>query len=211
MAVDPRVIERIGQSLRDTRALAHASRTDQPSSAGQTGGAGQSAAAGRGAPVASILAQAATLYGAKRNEEETPPTGFDPAAATLFEALIEGAFLVANADGEFDADERAAFEQVVLAASGTTLGTSQLASLVAELERTLAEDGLEPRISSLAQTIGKADQQVEVLRVAALIAQVSGGVSEVELGVMRKLAAGFGLEASVVESSIAEAERVLGG
>jgi tellurite resistance protein len=199
MAVDQRVIERIGESLRDARALAQASPAEQASGAV------------RSAPVASILAQAATLYGAKPNEEQTPPTGFDPAAATLFEALIEGAFLVANADGEFDADERAAFEQVVLAASGSTLGTSLLASLVEHLESMLAEDGLDRRIGSLSQTIGKSDQQNEVLRVAALIAQVSGGVSEVELGVMRKLAVGFGLEPTVVESAIAEAERVLNG
>lgn len=211
MAVDPRVIERIGESLRDARALAQASRADEEGAAAPSGGAGPAAAGGRGAPVASILAQAATLYGAKPNEEETPPTGFDPAAATLFEALIEGAFLVANADGEFDADERAAFEQVVLAASGSKLGNAQLASLVEDLGAMLAEDGLDARVGTLARTIGKADLQREVLRVAALIAQVSGGVSEVELGVMRKLAEAFGLEASVVELSIAEAERVLGG
>ena len=205
MAVDPRVIERIGESLRDARALAQASAGEQPS------GAGRSAASGRVAPVTSILAQAATLYGAKPNEEQTPPTGFDPAAALLFEALIEGAFLVANADGDFDDEARAAFEQVVLAASGATLGPAQLAALVADLEDALAEDGLDQRITALSKTIAKAEQQGEVLRIAALIAQVSGGVSEVELGVMRKLAAGFGLEPSVVEQAIAEAERVLGG
>ena len=35
--------------------------------------------------------------------------GFDPLAVVLFEAIVEGAFLVANSDGVFDADERKIF------------------------------------------------------------------------------------------------------
>ena len=46
---------------------------------------------------------------------------------------------------------------------------------------------------------------------AALIAHVSGGVSEVELALMKKLAAGFGLEADAVERSITDAARVIAG
>jgi tellurite resistance protein len=199
MGVDPRVIERIGASLRDARAQAQAATSDA------------ARASARSAPVASILAQAATLYGAKPDEERTPPTGFDPAAAMLFEALIEGAFLVANADGEFDADERAAFEQVVLAASGERVTTSQLAALVAELGELLAQDGLGARIAKLTETITKSEQKDEVLRVAALIAQVSGGVSDDELGVMTKLAQGFGLDEAVVRRAIDAAEHVLRG
>src|SRR6478736_7566431 len=78
---------------------------------------------------ASILAQAATSYGARPIfDEATVPTGFDPAAAALFEATIEAAFLVANSDGVFDDDERAAFESVVTTACFDQVQAGQLSA-----------------------------------------------------------------------------------
>ncbi|HEY6728243.1 MAG TPA: hypothetical protein VI197_29740, partial [Polyangiaceae bacterium] len=72
---------------------------------------------------ASILTVAAASYGSRSQDDEvTQPTGFDPEAAALFEAVVEGAFLVAHADDDFDATERAAFQHVVLSAcSGKVL------------------------------------------------------------------------------------------
>src|SRR5690242_2629680 len=69
----------------------------------------------------SILMLAAASYGARPSDEATVPTGFDPAAAALFEVIVEGAYLVASADGVFDDDERALFERVVTAACGGTV------------------------------------------------------------------------------------------
>ena len=66
----------------------------------------------------SILSLAAASYGAKPAEESTIPTGFDPLAVVLFEAIVEGAYLVAAADGVVDAEERHVFERVVTAACG---------------------------------------------------------------------------------------------
>jgi hypothetical protein len=60
----------------------------------------------------SILKLAASSYGfGPAGEEITVPTGFDPQAAALFEAMVESAYLVATADGEFDAAERSTFER----------------------------------------------------------------------------------------------------
>ena len=55
---------------------------------------------------ASILSMAAASYGARPSEDATVPTGFDPLAVALFEAIVEGAYLVAAADGVVDAEER---------------------------------------------------------------------------------------------------------
>src|SRR5271165_2110300 len=63
----------------------------------------------------SILSLAAASYGARPSEDATVPTGFDPLAVALFESIVEGAYLVATADGVFDAEERRVFERVVLA------------------------------------------------------------------------------------------------
>src|SRR3954468_13785035 len=99
-----------------------------------------------GGVTASILAQAASSYGARPIiDEATVPTGFDPAAAALFEAVVEAAFLVANSDGVFDDDERAAFQSVVAEACNYLVQEDQLEALLADLSEQLAEDGIEKR------------------------------------------------------------------
>lgn len=197
MAVDQSLLERIAASLR----VARASLPPENSSRSAT----------QPREKDSILARAAELYASRPSEESTPPTGFDPAAAALFEALVEGAYLVAHADGEFDDEERAAFEQVVLAATNKQVAVSQLHALLADLNELYVEDGAERRIEVVTKTVSRTEQQHEVLRVAALIAQISGGVSDVERAAMEKLASGFGLDKQAVDVSIREAEGVLSG
>lgn len=159
----------------------------------------------------SILTTAGELYGTRpAMEDMTPPTGFDPAAAALFEALVEGAFLVANADGVFDDDEKRAFEAVVLNATKQQINPGQLAALLADLGEQLAEDGAEKRIACVAATIQKPEHQLEVLRVSALIGHISGGVSDVERDAMLQLARAFNRGEADVETAITEAKAALG-
>lgn len=158
----------------------------------------------------SLLTLSGEKYGSHQGEDDlTQPTGFDPQAAALFEAVVEGAYLVANADGDFDATERAAFEQVVLTACGGSVSESQLRALLADLEDLLAEDGPEKRARMVARTIGKPEQAREVLRVAALIARISEGVSEVERKTLDRLASEFHLPDGAVDAALAEVERAL--
>jgi len=159
---------------------------------------------------ASILTSAGELYGTRPVlDDATPPTGFDPAAAALFEALVEGAYLVANADGVFDDDERRAFEAVVLHATQKHIDPSQLSALLADLAEQLTEDGVDKRVQCVASTISKPEHQHEVLRVSALIAYISGGVSEVERNAMLLLAHAFHLGDAEVDTAIEEAKRAL--
>jgi len=158
----------------------------------------------------SILAQAATSYGARPIvDEATVPTGFDPAAAALFEAVVEAAFLVANSDGVFDDDERAAFQSVVAHACGDVVQISQLQALIADLCEQLAEDGIVKRTRMVARTITKPEHQLEVLRIAALMAHISGGVSDQERSVLEQLARDFGLTDEVVEEALKDSEGAL--
>lgn len=158
----------------------------------------------------SILSAAAGCYGLTADMEElTQPTGYDPDAARLFEAIIESAYVVAHADGEFDATEQAAFRNVVLLACAGRVAERQVASLLSDLAEQLAEDGLDKRIDLLGRAVRRPEQAREVLRVAALLAQVSGGVSEVERAVMFRIAAKLGLPDSAVEEVLLEARRAL--
>lgn len=159
---------------------------------------------------ASLLLRLARAYGAGEQPldgESTQPTGFNPHAAALFEAVIEGGFLVASADGSFDALERSAFIQVVEDACLGAVSDAQLAALLSDLADLLAEDGLERRLEVVAKTIRRPEHAEEVLRVAGLLAHVSAGISSVERGVITRLATQLGVGASRLDEilrSVAE-------
>ncbi len=166
-------------------------------------------AAAEGAKV-SLLAVAAGSYGFKSdNEDLTQPTGFDPEAARLFEAVVEGAYLVANADGDFDDTEQAAFQHVVVTACAGAVAERQVSALLADLHDQLEEDGMDKRIQMVARAVLREDHAREVLRVSSLLAHVSGGVSAVEREVLDKLAREFKLTPAAVEQAIEEAAHAL--
>jgi tellurite resistance protein len=152
----------------------------------------------------SILSLAAASYGSRPSGDATVPTGFDPLAVALFEAIVEGAYLVANADGVFDDEERRTFERVVVAACGETVAPAQIAALVADLGDQLEEDGADRRIEVIAQVVTKKEHARELLRVAALLAYVSEDVSDVEREVLGKLASRCGIEGGEVDAALAE-------
>jgi tellurite resistance protein len=158
----------------------------------------------------SILKISAASYGfAPTVDELTMPTGFDPRAAALFEAIVESAYLVAVADGEFDDSERSAFEHVVISACDGVVTERQMHGLIADLQDQLAEDGVDKRVKMVARTITKAEHAREALRISALLAHVSGGVSSIERDALQKLALAFGLEAGAVASAVTEVEEAL--
>lgn len=158
----------------------------------------------------SILAISGAQYGSHPADEDvTRPTGFDPQAAALFESVVESAYLVASADGEFDETERAAFEHVVLSACGGSVSQSQLRALLADLADLREEDGSDKRVKMVARSVVRPEQAREVLRVAALIALVSQGVSEVERRILDQLASEFRLDSRAVDTALEDARRAL--
>ncbi len=157
----------------------------------------------------SILTLAAASYGSRPTDESTVPTGFDPHAAALFESIVEGAYLVATADGVFDEEERRAFERIVTASCGGAVAQGHIADLIADLADQLSEDGLDTRLARLGEGLGRKEHAQEVIRIAALIAHVSDDVSEVERSVLEKLAAACKIEASEIDVALAEVKTAL--
>ena len=160
-------------------------------------------------PAGSILSLAAASYGSRPSGDATVPTGFDPLAVALFEAIVEGAYVVANADGVFDAEERRVFERVVVAACSGTVAPQQIAALVSDLGDQLQEDGADKRIDAIARSLTKKEHAREVLRIAALLAYVSEDVSPVEREVLVKLARRCGIDDGEVDTALAEARAAL--
>lgn len=157
----------------------------------------------------SILTLAAASYGSRPVDESTIPTGFDPFAAMLFESIVEGAYVVATADGVFDDEELRTFERIVMAACGEAISQTHISALVSDLADQLEEDGLDRRIERLAQGVQREEHALEVLRIAALIAKASDEVSDVERGVLTKLAAACRLDESAVERALADVDASL--
>jgi tellurite resistance protein len=158
----------------------------------------------------SILCLAATAYGSRPSGDATVPTGFDPLAVALFEAIVEGAYLVATADGVFDDDERRTFEKVVVTACGGTVAPQQIAALVNDLSDQLEEDGIDRRLEMIGRAVTRKDHAREVLRIAALLAYVSDDVSPIEREVLGKLARQVAIDAGEVDLALAEAREALG-
>ncbi len=161
-------------------------------------------------PEGSILALASAAYGAKPQEDATVPTGFDPMAVALFECIVEAAYLVAAADGVVDAQERQAFERVVTAACGGTVAPKHIGELVTELADQLSEDGMDTRILRVGKTVVRKSHAHEVLRIAALIAEANGHVSDVERDVLGRIAESMGLSRGDVEGALTDARAALG-
>ena len=162
-----------------------------------------------GAQDRSILTLAAASYGSRPTDESTVPTGFDPHAAALFESIVEGAYIVATADGVFDEEERRAFERIVTAACGGAVAQRHIVDLISDLADQLAEDGLDTRIQRLGEGILRREHAQEVIRIAALIAQCSEDVSAVERAVLEKLALACKLDVSEVDLAFADVAKSL--
>lgn len=158
-----------------------------------------------------VLALAAASYGAKPEPDSTPPTGFDPRAIVLFEAIIEGAFLVAAADGDFDEAERETFSRVLTAACGGAVPPRRIAKLVLDLTDMLHEDGLDVRVRAIAEQAPKREHAEEVLRIGALIADASGGLAHAERQVLERIAAATGMSSRDVDTAIEDVRRSLAG
>jgi tellurite resistance protein len=170
---------------------------------------GEPASFAEGVP-SSILTLAGEKYGNKTLDEDlTQPTGFDPQAAALFEAIVESAYLVANADGDFDDVERDAFKAVVVSACGGKVSEGQMTALLADLADLLEEDGIDKRMRMVAKTVQRPEHAREILRVAGLLAHVSAGVSEIERNILERLARELSVESSVVEDTLSEVAQAL--
>lgn len=152
----------------------------------------------------SILILAAASYGAKPAEDATVPTGFDPVAVALFESIVEGAYLVAAADGVVDDEERRTLERVITAACGGAVAPKHVGELIFELGAWLDEEGFDRRIEAVATQITRKSHAREVLRIAALLGQVSHDVSDAERDVLVRLAKACGLGPDAVDSALRE-------
>jgi tellurite resistance protein len=151
-----------------------------------------------------LLASAAQFGRRPQNEEHTQPSGFDPRGAALFEAIVESAYLVATADGVFDEKEQRVFQHIVLTVCAGALTEQQVEALVFALRERMHIHGRASRMLAVTQAVSWSGHSREVLRIAALMAEASGGVSAEERAVLEELTRGFVIPPRVLDETLEE-------
>ncbi len=141
----------------------------------------------------SVIALAAAAYAAQPSVDSTTPTGFDPFAVTLFEAIVEAAFLVATADGVFDDAEREVFARIVAASADHALPRSDLTGLIEELADNLSIQGIDKRVTRIAESVKRPEQKQALLRVCLLVALANDVISEPEEAIIGRLCNAMGV------------------
>ncbi len=117
----------------------------------------------------------------------------DPVSAARVMAVIEGAWLVAQADGRFDRAERKAIDAVIHRLSGDAIWTDDVDTMFETFEARLAREGHEARCDSVGRALRRMNVSEEGVYLAAGIACVSNELSAVELGALERIAASAGL------------------
>lgn len=159
----------------------------------------------------SILAQAARLaQSAPIGDEATAPSGFDPAAAALFEGTVESAYLVATSDGPLSSTEDAVLRAIIGIGCDGKVSAEQIEALFGELASAQQRESEDERVAHIAQMITHRDHQHEVLRIAAIMARASGGIRPGERALLERIAQRFALGPAAVDAAIAEACDALG-
>ena len=87
----------------------------------------------------------------------------------------------------------------------------QIAALVSDLGDQLSEDGLDRRVEALALRVTRREHALEVLRIAALLAQASDEVSPHERAVLTKIAKACGLETNEVDTALTDVKKAIAG
>lgn len=119
------------------------------------------------------------------------PEGGDP--SLLFNAAVEGGYLVAAADGTVDAAELGTLKRAILALAGDDLRSDDLDALVDDLIDLRSTEGEAARCKAVGELLAAHKAADEGLYLAAAIAYASNGLDRKELAVLERIAQSAGL------------------
>lgn len=123
-------------------------------------------------------------------------------ADEFFSALVEGAFLVASADGLLSDEETHTLAETITFVAGEKLSTDDFSAMLNSFSEVLGDDGEEGRIRTLADAIPDEAARHEILCFAILIALCDGELSGREHDMLRSLGGAFGLDGARVDDTI---------
>jgi tellurite resistance protein len=137
------------------------------------------------------------------------PKGGDP--SLLFNAVIEGGYLVAAADGTVDPAELATLKRAVLTLTGDELASEELDALVDDLIDLRKTHGEAARCKAVGELLAAHKSADEGLYLAAAIAYASNGLDRKELAVLERIALAAGVSQAALVTLATQVRDDLGG
>lgn len=131
-------------------------------------------------------------------------------ADEFFSGLVEGAFLLAAADGDLSEDEELALSETLREITGGMFEPEEFVQMLHTFEEALEEDGLAERLKALAGSLPDEPARRAVLSFAVLVALCDHHLADTEWKALQAMGAAFGFPASVVEGLVNEAQENIG-
>ncbi|MFO0660208.1 MAG: hypothetical protein U0165_10305 [Polyangiaceae bacterium] len=133
----------------------------------------------------------------------------ESSADAFFSALVEGAFLVAAADGELSEDEEVTLAETISHVTGEVLAPDEFVAMIDAYAEALSEDGVARRLEVLAEQLPDAPARREVLAFASLLALCDHNLVDDERGMLFAMGKAFALDDAAVRSVIEGVEASL--
>ncbi|RYE83644.1 MAG: hypothetical protein EOO75_19075 [Myxococcales bacterium] len=130
-------------------------------------------------------------------------------ADAFFSGLIEGAFLLAAADGEMSEDEESTLGETLVKVTGDAFDPSEFVTMITSFDEALQQDGFVGRLNALTTSLPDVAARREVLSFAVLIALCDRHLADTEWKALQQMGDVFGLDATALEGIVAEAKKGL--
>lgn len=167
-------------------------------------------------PVSEIAKRARKLLDQKVAKElptvskKRGPALRESSADTFFSGLVEGAFLVAAADGEMSDEEESTLGETINHVTGEPLEPAEFMEMLDSFAQALDDDGLHGRITALAKALPDDPARREVLAFSILVALCDRNLAASEKKVLIEMGNAFGIYEDEIEQIIASIEASLG-
>ncbi|HEU4409737.1 MAG TPA: tellurite resistance TerB family protein [Polyangiaceae bacterium] len=166
-------------------------------------------------PPSAIAERARVLFASKAENDERLGALRRPGAVAsadeFLAALVEGAFLVAAADGELDPDEASTLAETITHITGSPLGPEEFMALIDRFAAARARDGLRARFAAIASSLPDEAARREVVAFAALVALCDNRLAPAERAMLAEIARAAGLATGASDAIINETQGALGG
>lgn len=134
----------------------------------------------------------------------------ESSADDFFSALVEGAFLLAAADGELSDDEAATLGETIAFVTGEALEPDEFMEMIDAFADALDQSDLASRLAAVARAVPDVAARREVLGFATLIALCDRDLADAERAALGQMAKAFGLAESDVDALVGDVQKALG-
>lgn len=149
------------------------------------------------------LAEESSLFSRFRKKSDSS------SADEFFSGLVEGAFLLAAADGDLSEDEEMTLSETLRDVTGNMYEPEEFMEMLHSFEEALREDGREVRLKTLAGSLPDEAARRAVLSFAVLVALCDHHLADSEQTLLLAMGSAFGFQQDAVEAVINEARKEL--